>query len=401
MKDFGTVTEFEQWLERKGLFHMELGLGRMSRALASLPALEAPVVQVLGTNGKGSTCAFLDRICREHGLKTGLYTSPHFLSVRERILVNGREPCDALWLEGANIIRQLDDSLTYFEYLTLMAVHIFHASACDVVILEAGLGGANDATSAVPAAMHCFTPVAMDHAHIIGPGPGEIAKDKAAAIQPGRPVISAPQYNPARDILLRECSQKSSRIAFTEAIRQSCSMNGQIQEINAAVAAAAWHELAVRLNIAPDPEKISRGLAKAFIPGRRQFIGASREHGAIILDGGHNPHAIQALVKQLPGPGAVIFSALADKDWGPGLAMLCRLGCPILIPQLDNPRAAQADELAAFAENITPGRVRAFADLEAALAASLEFSPTLITGSLYLLAAFYSLFPQYLHKDLR
>ncbi|NMC50311.1 MAG: bifunctional folylpolyglutamate synthase/dihydrofolate synthase, partial [Desulfovibrio sp.] len=185
---------------------MDMGLGRMHRALAALGLTRLPhvCVQVLGTNGKGSTATLLTALCSAHGLGVGLFTSPHFLSVRERIryyrggmpgypqtpgapLHDGLLP-ETDWLDAAReCLAATTDfgpsgQLTYFELLTVMAARLFTTRGADVAVYEAGLGGSHDATTALSRGMAVFTPMGMDHAGVLGPTIGHIARDKAGAI---------------------------------------------------------------------------------------------------------------------------------------------------------------------------------------------------------------------------
>lgn len=398
--------EYEAWLDAKGLFHMDFGLGRIQAALAECGAARPPylVVQVLGTNGKGSISAYIESLARAHGLKTGLFTSPHFLSLRERIRVNGAIPPEPDWLESAGLIMSLPRSgdLTYFEALTLQAALMFTSAGVDIAIFEAGLGGRHDATTALPASVHCFAPIAMDHASVIGPGLCDIANDKAGAIQPGACALSAPQYPEAGKIIQDQAAAKGATFKFAESLPRDLApgLRGKYQQANAALALAAWREAARLLNRKSGLEAEATALREAFLPGRMQDIPAACGHPALLLDGAHNPHAVQALLANLPGrPGSVIFSALGDKNWRACLGLLARLGAPLIIPQLANERAADAGLIADCANSIRPGGARAVADISEALdLASGSGGFALVCGSLYLLAGVYNLFPQYLER---
>lgn len=395
---FATFTQFETWLNAKGLFHMDFGLERMKMALTAL-GLEKPtfkVIQVLGTNGKGSTCAFLDSLARAHGLKSGLYTSPHFLSVKERIQINGQQVEDGFWLWACNELaaRIEIDALTYFEFLTVLAIYLFREQQVDLAILEAGLGGAHDATTAIVAHCCLFTPIALDHAAIIGPGLAQIANDKASALPGHGRAFSAGQFPVAARILAAKAEARAGELTFVAPLEngRKLGLSGQTQFANAGLALAGWHWLADRLGIAPQND--ASGLARAFIPGRMQHLAATAEYPELILDGSHNPHAIQACLRQLPqAVRTVIFSPLADKDWQPSLAMLGRLRVPVLIPELSNPRAADVCKIAELLPQASA--IRGENPLRAAL--GLAKGPTLLCGSLYLLAEFYKLHPSALH----
>ena len=396
--EFSSWDQFEAWLDSKGLFHIELGLGRIASALkaCNLASLPFRAAQVLGTNGKGSTSAFLAGLGQAHGLKTGLYTSPHFLSPRERILIDGRQLHRQAWLEAVERLgRQTDIAgLTYFELLTLLAVSLFASNGVELAVFEAGLGGRNDATTAINADYLCFTPIAMDHANIIGPDLAAIAADKAATIKPGRRIFSAPQYPAARAALRNAAKSRGAAIAFAAPTPCKTGLAGSHQRVNAGVALAAWRRIAQDMALNPDGCKEARALEEAFVPGRLERIAETPLHPEIILDGAHNPHAIRQLLRSLPQPpAAIIYSALADKDWRSCLPMLLRATSCLLIPQLDNSRAENAGEMAAFANRIAPQSCQATTNLASALAL-LQKGPALVCGSFYLLAEFYKLHSQ-------
>lgn len=423
---FRNFQDIQSHLDVLGMFHMDLGLERMRRALAALDLERPPfvVVQVLGTNGKGSTSAFLAELCTAYGCRVGLYTSPHFVSPEERIRVNGRPVPGDAWPEPANSVMATvsGDSLTYFEFLTLLALLAFREARVDVAIMEAGLGGRSDATTAVPADLLCYTPIAMDHAAVLGPTLADIARDKAAAIRSRAPVCTAPQFPAAREALMAAARTQGAMLAPAAPLPEEwlprLGLAGGHQLCNAGLALAAWQRLAPLLGRrADDARAQALGLANAFLPGRLQHVPRAAGHPALLLDGAHNPHGMQALLRALfppsqtacrplPMPRAVIFSCLGDKDWHTSAAMLARRfpQTPFFIPALRNPRAADPQEIAAFCNVRSPGTAKALTGpdaLEQALdaaagACGANDGVALMTGSLYLLAEFFAHYPRLL-----
>lgn len=418
---FSSFAQVIAHLDARGFFHMELGLERMEQALARLFPVRPPLVcvQVLGTNGKGSTAAFLDSLARRHGLRTGLYTSPHFVSPVERIRLDGVPLPEEDWPALADEVYAACPELTYFEFLTVLALLAFVRHGVELAILEAGLGGRHDATTACPADALCYAPIALDHAAILGPTLADIAADKAAAIRGVAPVVSAPQYPAARATLEAAAAAHAAPLTFVEPLPPAVPLGlaGPHQRVNAAVALAAWRTLAPRFghpalpaSAAPTPAEAA-GLARAFIAGRLQSLPACAAHPPLLLDGAHNPHGMQALARHLhqlgQTPRCAVFSCLADKDWLPAARLLQReLGdIPLLVPQLHNERAADATAVAAACNaGRTRPTARAVPDVAAALSAAGDIAPAtsdsgapvLCCGSLYLLAEFFSLFPRYL-----
>lgn len=416
MARFDTWNDLASWLDSLGMFHMDFGLHRMESIIAGLGLQNPPfrIVQVLGTNGKGSTAAFLSALGQAHGCKTGLYTSPHFVTPKERILVNDDLLPDHVLLNAANAIMEAKTGpdLTYFEFLTVLALLAFRESKVDLAIFEAGMGGAHDATTALPAQAVCFAPIALDHQNILGKGLENIARDKAAAIRTNVPVISAPQYPAAKRVLLETAGTKAAPLEFVRPLPQSVKigMAGKNQNTNAATALAAWKNLAEQLNMEARNSAVEEAFKKAFIPGRFQFIQETGQMPSLLLDGAHNPHGMQALANEIKArkPAAIVFSALGDKDWRDALGILSHIlgPVPLFAPKLQNSRAADAAEMAAFRNGIFTSSSLSFAGADAlpkALDAAFSAANggyVLITGSLYLLGEFYALYPPLLRRNI-
>ena len=415
---FQNVWEVLAHLDGLGLFHMDLSLNRMHRALGALDLTRPPftVVQILGTNGKGSTAAFLASLCMAHGCKTGLYTSPHFVSPEERIRVDGRPWPAESWTAHANEIMAAAPDLTYFEFLTILALLLFREEKVDVAVLEAGLGGRHDATTAVPADLLCYAPIALDHRDVLGPTLTAIATDKAAAVRGPAPVCTAPQF-PEAARCLEEAARAHKAMLFQAAPLPAASapglgLAGPHQLVNAGLALAAWRHLAPLLDKSADNALAqAQGLAHAFLPGRLQSVPGTKASPPMLLDGAHNPHGMRALLRALDAagirPAGAVFSCLGDKDWRTSALMLKHwLGAaPLFIPALDNPRAADPREVARACDGLPPATATVFEGPRAlpdALAAARRLEgaglerPVLLTGSLYLLAEFFALFPHLL-----
>ena len=368
---FSSCAGILRHLEGRGFFHMDLSLDRMEAALRALGLTRPPflVAQVLGTNGKGSTSAFLSSLARAHGHRAGLYTSPHFLLPEERIRIDGRPlPC-ASWVDAANEVVRHGPDLTYFEFLTVLAVALFARAGVSLAVMEAGLGGRYDATTALAADVLAYAPIAKDHAAVLGSTLRRIAADKAAAIRSAAPEFSAPQFPDAGEEL-RPAAQR---------------------------------------------RKAPLGLASAFVPGRLQWAEGVRMPGdglplpPLLLDGAHNAHGVRSLVGHLRErglrPRAVIYSCLGDKEWRPAVALLRRQveDAPFLVPGLHNGRAASAGEVARFLNGCAPGTasvvdgvpdaLRRAAAVPPSHAAGPARDPVLICGSLYLLSEVYACLP--------
>ena len=419
--EFADFTAFAAYLDSLGLFHMELGPHRMQAALAAmrLTALPHLAVQVVGTNGKGSTAAFLAAMLAAHGLPTGLYLSPHFVDVRERILINGRMLDQAVWLAAANAVMDATRGggekgrLTYFELLTAMAARLFADQGAEAAVYEAGLGGAGDATTALLRDLVLFTPIGMDHAAIIGPTLADIARDKAGAMVPGGVAVTGPQPTEVMRILREEADERGTRLYLADELavhdaraREAVlfgpprlfipaarlRLAGPHQSDNAALALAGFALCAGMLGIEPHPDALSRALTETFLPGRLHLLKLPDRAGGLLLDCAHNPPAMTALTEALAAlnvtPAALIFTCLKDKDLAALAPMAAKLTAgPIYVPELPGvSRARPASEVvAALGE-----RAVAVADPAAALDAVRNVQgTTLACGSMYLLAALF------------
>ena len=418
---FHHFDDVQDHLDGLGLFNMDFGLDRMRKALAALGLDHPPFVtaQIVGTNGKGSTSTFLACLARAHGVKTGLYTSPHFVTPRERIRIDGRMLPESAWPALAERVMQAAPALTYFEFLTVLGLLAFAEAGVDFVVLEAGLGGHYDATSAAPVQAVCFTPIGMDHEKILGPTLTDIATDKAQAMRPGVPAFTAPQEEEALACLRRTAQEKGAELHETADLpfpETPLGLAGPHQRVNARLALAAWTWLASRHGWAQRPEAVASGLAAAHFPGRFQRLPAQGLRPPLILDGAHNPHGLRALEQALLDaritPSAVIFSCLADKDVTHMLPFVRRIAgdAPLFVPTIqDNERAMSGEDLARLlAEGRGAARTEAVQRVSLALREAARCVPpegaeqhsVLLCGSLYLLGEFFILHPDALEREL-
>jgi len=450
--------DFLAQLNALGLFHMDLTLDRMAAFVARRGQPRFPVLHVVGTNGKGSTATILAELLRAHGLRVGLSVSPHFITPRERILVDGAMlDEDAFARLGAQALAESDGlGLTYFELLTALALLAFEDAGVDVAVMEAGLGGRYDATNVLNPALTVFTPIGMDHMNVLGDTLELIAADKAGAMRSGGIAVCAPQ-EPAAWRILRDAAREagSDFVAAAEVLYYSrangrvqpgplssrgkkrfvrpmtglwLSLPGMHQELNARTALAAFHVWASALRLPVNEDACRQALARAFIPGRMQVVAdAPGLPPCLILDGGHNAHGLAALAASLAAeglrPAAVVYGCLRDKPLADMLPLVQRIaggkggdgkgegaadvGAEGVGPETHAParliavgiptcpRACEAQELAAL---LGP-EAEAALDVHAALARLREVpGPVLVCGSLYLLGEFYTQHPRLLER---
>ena len=293
-KAFADFPALAAHLESLGLFRMRPGLDRMQAALDRLNLRRPPccVIQIVGTNGKGSTSTMLAALAQAHGLRAGLHTSPHFLSPRERVRLDGAMLPEDRWLELANVLMEHGGhDLSYFEFVTCLAIMAF--AEADIAIMETGLGGSYDATTALEADLLVFTPIDLDHQFVLGPSLKHIAADKAGAIRPGVPSLTAAQRPEAMAELARVSAERGSALldippalAPPDQTRHPLGLEGDHQRDNARLALAAWRhirdngplspETYQRLNAALRRTELAdlegRALASAWLPGRFQRV---------------------------------------------------------------------------------------------------------------------------------
>ncbi len=323
-------------LERRNRETIVLGLDRVHAVRKRLcPDPDFPIVTVGGTNGKGSTCAYMEAVLIAAGYKAGCYTSPHLMRYNERVRVAGTEVADAdLCAAFAEVEAARGDiPLTYFEQGTLAALWLLQRARVDVAVLEVGLGGRLDAVNAWDADCAVVTSIDLDHQHFLGDTRAAIGFEKAGIFRPGRPAICG-DADPPASLTTRalEIGADLQRIGVeirveTGETTWTCrvadkvfaalprlAMPGRHQYGNAACAVAALWSLRERLPVAMNA--LRAGLGAARQPGRFQIVG---QQPLRILDVAHNPHAAQALaanLADLPPTGKVlaVFAMLADKD---------------------------------------------------------------------------------------
>ncbi len=381
------------WLYATQMHGIHLGLENIRRLTDALGIRvhgpDAPkFLHVAGTNGKGSTCAMLDACCRAGGLRTGLFTSPHLVTFRERVRLDGVMIGEEEVAAGLSAIRseseQLGLALTFFEVTTALALAWFQRREAQVVVLETGLGGRLDATNVVTPEVSALTPIDFDHQQWLGNSLAAIAREKAGIIKPGVPVVAAPQPEEVRAVFVEVARERGATLEFidTPLTQPGLSLTGSHQQWNAALAQRALG--LARLGI--PGEAVDQGLRSVEWPGRFQQITPR-----FILDGAHNPGAARRLAetwREVFGEkrATLILGILQDKDVRGVCEALLPIAGRILAVPVQNPRSATTQEICRAIGELAPRQeCIAVRDLSAAirLATTME-RRTLITGSLFL-----------------
>ena len=391
-------------------------LGRPDRAY--------PCVHIAGTNGKGSTAAFVEAILRGAGFRTGLNTSPHLERINERIRINGEEVSDEVFADTFTRIHELIEELlaegklrahpTYFECVTALALEVFARERVEFAVIEVGLGGRLDATNAITPVVSVITRIDFDHENFLGHSLQEIAGEKLGIVKHGTAVVSTPQLEEVQELVRARAKEMHSPLVEVEevfrvesgrvesgCVRATASLvetgeelriaprlPGRFQLQNAMNAAAAARVLQTR-GFRITNENIERGIAAAAWPGRLEKL---QERPEIYLDGAHNPGAARELSKFLEENFAgrrvyLLYGAMRDKAVDEESGILFPHATEVIFTQPGTPRAVSATQLAEIAGHhaarfsVIPDAEKA---LETALAKARPEDAIFVTGSLYL-----------------
>ncbi|MGZ2222779.1 bifunctional folylpolyglutamate synthase/dihydrofolate synthase [Glutamicibacter nicotianae] len=373
---------------------MEPRMAPMFRAMEILgePNKACPVIHITGTNGKTSTARMIESLLMAHDLRTGRYSSPHLISVTERIAIDGAPVDDGtfvrVWDEispfleivDAELVERGENKLTYFEAVTILAFAVFAEVPVDVVVLEVGLGGITDATNVADGDVSVITPISLDHTDLLGDTPGEIAEEKVGILKPGGYLVSSVQPVDAADVLLARARELDVPAAFDtldfKLLDRQHGVGGQLLSIqgqaarydeiflplfgahqaqNATVALAAVEAFLGGGQRALNADLVRDGFAAATSPGRLELLRAAP---SILVDAGHNPDGIRVTaeaIKESFGFTRLVLMVgiLQEKD---AEAMLYTLREEygdmvedICITQSSSPRAIPAGELSTLA----------------------------------------------------
>jgi len=372
------------------LFGQKLGLATMHELLRQLdhPDRDLQFIHIAGTNGKGSVAAMCAAVLATAGYRTGLYTSPHLVSLCERFQINGQSIAAADVVRWVDQLRPLIEGqhprpATFFEAVTILALAYFREQKVDVVVWETGLGGRLDATNVVTPLVSVITNVAFDHMQYLGPTLAQIAVEKAGIIKPGRPVVTG-AAGEALDVIRRVAADLSAPLTVVAGGVNRTPLLGQHQAGNCAVAEAALRVSGLKIN----SEQLQAGLAQTRWPGRFQIV---HSQPVVVLDGAHNAAGAgclaAALLEYFPGRRlALVLGVLRDKNYDEMCRILAPLAGQIACTRVQSERTNDPELLAELCRRANPqAAVRAFADIAAAYqAARVSADVVVITGSLFL-----------------
>ncbi|WP_396668242.1 bifunctional folylpolyglutamate synthase/dihydrofolate synthase [Microbacterium sp. R86528] len=396
----------EQWVQPR--------VERTRRVLEFLddPQRTFRVVHVTGTNGKTSTSRVIESLVRAHGLRTGLFTSPHLERFTERIMVDGENVADVAvadaWDEiepfveivDAELAAADDAPLTFFELLTVLAFVVFADAPVDVAVIEVGMGGLWDSTNTADGDVAVFSPIDIDHADRLGNTIAEIAEVKAGIIKDGAAVVSARQSPQAEAAIRAAAGARGALVSFEGTdfalTQQRLAVGGQLlsvrglagtyddeylpiygghQAFNAALAIAAVESLVGGGTQPIAPDILTEAFAQVTTPGRLQLAGINP---TVLVDAAHNPHGARALVAALResfdfDEWGMVVGVLADKDASGIVDALAPTATHIFATAPTSERASDADSVADLAEE-RGLPVTVHSDLSAAAMAAREWA---------------------------
>ncbi|MCX7975289.1 MAG: bifunctional folylpolyglutamate synthase/dihydrofolate synthase [Candidatus Aminicenantes bacterium] len=410
------------YLEKAARFGIKLGLENIHLLLDELnsPQNAFPSVLVAGTNGKGSVCAMIHSALVRHGLKIGLYTSPHLVRVEERIRINHQLISPMAFCELLNFLKKKIEGLieskklgyppTYFEILTALAFLYFAQEKVDLAVLEVGLGGRLDATNVVTPLVSVITSISRDHMEHLGNTIKKIAAEKAGIIKPGVPVVCGRLQPAAMEVMASRAAEIRSPLikVFSQGrlIKKSApdslyafyfqgekyqfrpGLQGEHQAWNAATAITVLHLLNERWRPL-NKDKIIEGLEKVVWEGRLEKISDQPE---VYLDGAHNEEGAKVLRRFLeekkPSRLILVFGILKDKEIRRLARQLFPLATRVVVTSINCSRAASPEDVVSFTQDLNP-QIEVVPDcLEALKLAKKEAGKqglVLVTGSLYLI----------------
>lgn len=397
------------------------GLARLARLLreAGSPQGKFPIVHIVGTNGKGSTAAGIYSVLRASGYKAALYTSPHLVDFSERLVIDGERAAAREWLDAASELEDIvsrtdyfkDNHPTYFEFITAAAIMILARRQPDAAVFEAGMGGRLDASNIMTdVALSVVVPIGMDHTDFLGDTLEKIAAEKFAVMRKGTPALffgderldgqfidaaarcgAEPHiFRGEYKITERAYSLDGTRFTLSDAAGSReyfTPLVGSFQADNAAMAVAASRLLSERFPRITE-ETIKRGISETQWQGRMEIV---RRSPLVIVDGGHNPHAMKRLSETLSrifpkGGLSIVLAMMKDKDVSGALSLLRPLGAEIYcteVPGLE--RSLDAEGMKKTAERAGLCTAGTYAcPIDAIRAASSGGLPVVCCGSLFL-----------------
>jgi len=400
-------------LDSIGFFNIKPGLERISKVLHFLnnPQDDIKYVLIAGTNGKGSVASIFSNILTSNGHKTGLYTSPHLISVTERIKINNNDISEEKFDETLGVVfdacGKTDTELSYFEIVTASAFIYFAQEGIDIGVLEVGMGGRWDATNVVTPLVSVITNISFDHMEHLGETTEKIAKEKAEIIKPKIPVVCGVSGNDLnvfvdkagvtkselylidRDFNYKKNDEGTFNYSGLENILNDLTTNlaGTHQIVNAVLSLAVCEILQMNYKLCIDFSSINEPLNTVQKKGRFEIVGVNP---TVVLDGAHNVGSAEALVNTLEDfcsnqKFVFILSMLGDKDHEGFISVISKKARKIIISKIPNERGSDTNRLFNIARKFV-GDVVVIEDYKEAFEYVKTLNkPVCVTGSIYLI----------------
>ncbi|MCQ9210599.1 bifunctional folylpolyglutamate synthase/dihydrofolate synthase [Granulicatella seriolae] len=354
-------TQIDEWLQTRQDGKRKHGLQRMELVLQLLdnPHLDYPIIHLTGTNGKGSTTAFLQSLAMSHGIQVGIFVSPHLERINDRIRVNQMDISDGDFDRIAHIIQKAErslpsdmENLSYFEIMTLIMLRYFSERKVELALIEVGIGGLMDSTNIVPSWISVITSIGLDHQALLGSTIEEIAIQKSGIFKKGTVAVCGPLPDQAR-LVVERVSQAyqvdlrmvdrdfsivrdlehakyfnftSKNLPLYKIEKLQSGLIGSHQQVNASLAIEAFLIFMNKIKRQVDLDKIKEAIANTSWPGRMELI---QKNKVVYLDGAHNVPAVEALVRVIQdmndfqaNKGTILFGALKRKDYHQMLELL-------------------------------------------------------------------------------
>ncbi len=409
--------EATEYLNSRVMFGIKLGLDNISEILKLLgnPHEELNFIHLAGTNGKGSTASLLNAGLIAADAEVGLFTSPHLISVRERIRINGLAVSETIFAEEmTRLSKSVQDypelQPTYFETTAILAILVFKRLNCDFVVWETGMGGRLDATNVVTPVVSAITNCALDHCAYLGETIEEIAAEKGGIIKPATPVFYGGNNDIVRRVILDIAAKKAAPFHFRgndfyihnyhftengmmtdigfqtgDNIQVNTRLWGRHQADNVSLAVTILRHLSFTTNY--DFNKMLSGLNNAQWPGRLQQLQVC-DNTLTFVDGAHNAHAAEGLINSLNSrfdfkKWHLIIGILEDKDCEEFLRTVDQIADSYTILPVNNPRSAKPEQLQEMINSISPEKTVNIGSIDHIK--SYLKTDTIITGSLYLI----------------
>lgn len=305
--------EIVEYLYSKGFFSVKLGLERVKALYERVgrPCSDLDIIHVAGTNGKGSTCSFIKSALLANGYKVGLFTSPHLIDFRERIMISGNKISEETFIRAFQSVEKHIQDESFFEIMTILALKCFEIEDLDFVILEVGMGGRLDATNIVTPILSVITDISLEHTEHLGNTIDKIAYEKAGIIKEGVDVIISPE-NKGMNVFRKVGSERSAFLHEADLLDIEINSKGEYQKYNVSTAHKALLVLESK-GVGLNKEKTLLGLKSMKWPGRLDFISER-----IVLDCAHNPNGAKTFVEELFSLGhkdvVLVLGIMKNKD---------------------------------------------------------------------------------------